>query len=327
MRVSVVIPVYDAEPYVAQAVDSALEQPQTEEVLLVEDGSTDRSLEICQELEADEPRVRLLRHPDGRNQGAGATRNLGVNHARCEFLAFLDADDYYLPGRFENAETIFLRDPQADGVYEAVGTHFEDDEARERWYAQHVSELTTIWEEVPPTALFEAQAPVGSSGWPHLDGFVLRSSALRKLDSGSPARAAVGTSVRPFDESLRLHQDTALFIMLSGVCRLLPGRLRQPVAMRRVHSSNRILAPRSPGEIYRTRYLMWLALWRWSRRRLPLSRRRLVVRRMLGWSGKCHDPALTGSAGVMAISRQVGRLLLSHPTLLVDRAFWAALLR
>ena len=100
MTVSVVIPVYQAAAFVEQAVESALAQPETGEVLLVEDGSGDGSLAECERLAAGDGRVRLLRHPNGENRGAGASRNLGIEQSTCPLVAFLDADDYYLLGRF-----------------------------------------------------------------------------------------------------------------------------------------------------------------------------------------------------------------------------------
>ena len=99
--VSVVIPVYNAERYVARALASALAQPEVGEVILVEDDSPDRALEVCRSLANEHAgKVRLLRHPDGRNHGAGPSRNLGIRAARHPFMTALDADDHYLPGRF-----------------------------------------------------------------------------------------------------------------------------------------------------------------------------------------------------------------------------------
>ena len=82
MQISVIIPVYNAEDFVTLAVESALAQPETGEVILIEDGSPDNSLTICQELEEKYNKVRLLRHPHGRNKGAAASRNLGMKSWR-----------------------------------------------------------------------------------------------------------------------------------------------------------------------------------------------------------------------------------------------------
>ena len=124
MEISVIIPVYNAEQYVHDAVQSALKQPETSEVLLVEDCSPDNSLKICRELEKKYKKVKLLRHPGGKNLGAGASRNLGIKKAGFDFIAFLDADDYYLDERFCKAGELFKSFPDIDGVYESVGVDF-----------------------------------------------------------------------------------------------------------------------------------------------------------------------------------------------------------
>ena len=126
--VSVIIPVYRVEHHVEKAVRSALDQPETLEVVLVEDGSPDGSLSACRKLvEEFGPRVRLFRHPGGANLGAGASRNLGVKSARGGYVAFLDADDHFLPGRFAASVPILERDGSVGGVYEADGVVFRRD--------------------------------------------------------------------------------------------------------------------------------------------------------------------------------------------------------
>jgi len=118
MQISVVIPVYNAAAFVREAVESALAQPETAEVVLVEDGSPDDSLAVCETLAAEYERVHLFRHPNGENRGAGASRNLGILNSRFEYIAFLDADDFYLPGRFSTARAVLAADPTLDGVLE-----------------------------------------------------------------------------------------------------------------------------------------------------------------------------------------------------------------
>ncbi len=76
MAVSVITPAYNAGRYVARAVESALGQPQVSEVILVEDGSTDDTLEQCRWLVTTDTRVKLFRHPGGENRGAGASRTV-----------------------------------------------------------------------------------------------------------------------------------------------------------------------------------------------------------------------------------------------------------
>src|SRR4051812_37519090 len=123
-KVSVVIPVYNAEKYIKAAVNSALMQEEVGEVILVEDKSPDNSLSVCKGLEMQDSRVHLYQHPDKQNHGAGASRNLGITLAKLDYIAFLDADDYFLPNRFKKDKTLFEKDPSIDAVYSAIGTHY-----------------------------------------------------------------------------------------------------------------------------------------------------------------------------------------------------------
>ena len=82
MEVSVIVPVYNAEEWLTEAVSSIVNQEYVHEVILAEDGSSDNSLAVCMALAENNPKVKLVRHPDGKNHGAGASRNLGVLNAQ-----------------------------------------------------------------------------------------------------------------------------------------------------------------------------------------------------------------------------------------------------
>lgn len=97
---SVVMPVYNVEAYLPEALDTVLTQSlHNLEVIAVDDGSTDGCLEILREYERRDARVRVLTQT---NSGQGIARNLGVEHAQGEFLAFIDSDDTIPPGSFEH---------------------------------------------------------------------------------------------------------------------------------------------------------------------------------------------------------------------------------
>ena len=98
-RVSVLLPVYNAAPYLAQAVQSVLDQTFTDfELLAHDDGSTDGSLAILQDFAARDARVVVTSEP---NKGLIATLNGLIDQAQAELLARMDADDICLPDRFE----------------------------------------------------------------------------------------------------------------------------------------------------------------------------------------------------------------------------------
>lgn len=105
MKVSIIIPVYNAAQFLDKCIESALNQNQTGEVLVIDDRSTDNSLEICNDWVKKDSRVKVFQNEG--IKGAGATRNVGLRNASCEYIAFLDADDYYLEGRFNEDEICF----------------------------------------------------------------------------------------------------------------------------------------------------------------------------------------------------------------------------
>ena len=106
-RVSVIIPTYNCDRYIAQAVESVLTQKGTSyEAIVIDDGSTDKTLTCLK------PYGDRLNYIYQDNQGVAVARNRGIKLARGEFVAFLDADDFFLPGKLEAQVAIF--DAQSD---------------------------------------------------------------------------------------------------------------------------------------------------------------------------------------------------------------------
>jgi len=115
--VSVVIPLHNKGPYIARALNSVLAQTfQDFEVIVVDDGSTDDGAEVVRGF--DDPRIRLIQQE---NQGVSAARNRGIEAARAELVAFLDADDEWMAGFLETIMRLRTLYPEA-GLY---GTAYE----------------------------------------------------------------------------------------------------------------------------------------------------------------------------------------------------------
>lgn len=96
--ISVVMPAFNQEPYIAQAIQSVLDQEDVElELLVVDDASTDKTYDIAQSF--NDPRVKVFQNE--RNSGSCATMNVGVANMKGAYFAILDADDYYLPGKLK----------------------------------------------------------------------------------------------------------------------------------------------------------------------------------------------------------------------------------
>ena len=97
--ISVIVPVYNAAPFLARTVESVCAQTYRPlEILLVDDGSQDDSLALCRKLAAGDSRIRVLRKENG---GASSARNLGVREARGEYVGFVDSDDLITPDMYE----------------------------------------------------------------------------------------------------------------------------------------------------------------------------------------------------------------------------------
>jgi glycosyltransferase involved in cell wall biosynthesis len=247
LEVSVVIPVYNAAPFVADAVASALRCSEVRQVLLVEDGSKDDSLAVCRRLAASDPRIVLLRHPGGVNRGASSSRNLGIEHATSPFVAFLDADDSYLPGRFDAERRIFVEVPDADGVYGALGIQYHSALGRQRFETQYGgATLTTVVARVPPEELLRSLVLRKGFGHFHLNALTVKRTALDRLNG-------------PFREIF--HEDTDLIYRLAHHARLYPGSIEAPVALRGVHDDNRITTNSDPAG---TNMVLYDGLCRWA---------------------------------------------------------------
>ena len=95
---SVIIPVYQVEKYIGQCLDSVLGQTYTNlDIILVDDGGTDSSVDICREYQKKDNRIRIISQENG---GLSKARNVGVAHARAKLITFIDSDDYIHPQMF-----------------------------------------------------------------------------------------------------------------------------------------------------------------------------------------------------------------------------------
>jgi len=275
MNISVITPVYNAAKFVTRAVESALAHPEVAEVLLIEDGSPDNSLAVCQELAAKYDKVRLLRHPNGENRGAGASRNLGMRKASCEWIGFVDADNFYLPHRFTKTAAVVNQNPDCEGVYEAIGIHVENEVALKRWLDSNrfpPDKLITLTNKIQPENLGSALI-CGKYGYLTLDGLLIKRSVLQKV--GFMA------------ENLRLHQDTEWIIRCALVAKLFPGNLDEAVAMEGVHEGNRFSAPRPLSVEFRNRMMYWLSLFNWSKKHSSQSIQIQILERIIVYT-KAH---------------------------------------
>ncbi|HKY60806.1 MAG TPA: glycosyltransferase family A protein [Gemmatimonadota bacterium] len=119
-RVSVIMPFYDTRPeFMREAIESVLSQTFRDwRLLLVDDGSAEGSSSVARSYASiHDAKVIYLEHPGHRNRGQSASRNLAIEHARGEYLAFLDADDIWLPHVLEEQVGLLTAHPEAGMLY------------------------------------------------------------------------------------------------------------------------------------------------------------------------------------------------------------------
>jgi len=227
-QVSVVIPCFNAERYIASTLRAVQAQQGVElEIIAVDDGSTDGSAAL---IEGSFPEVRLLRRA---NSGVAAARNAGIAAATSEWVAFCDADDIWLPGKLALQFEAMAAAPGCRMSYTAWHVWFSD--AAE-----------------PELALLQCLAAEGSdpkwrgpTGWLYpellLDCVVWTSTVLMQR--------SLFAEIGDFDTGLRIGEDYDLWMRASRVTRI--ERVARPLALYRQHPAS--ITRGAPSANYRGR--------------------------------------------------------------------------
>ena len=226
-RVTVITVFHDARAYLEEAVASIRTQTFPDwELLLVDDGSGDGSRAIAKSLAAEDTRrIRVLQHPGRSNRGISASRSLGVAEARGEFLAFLDADDVYLPDRL--ARHVEQLDRHADVALVQSRVEFWHS-----WQAGVAGVRDDSLETAPPLPSGQPIDP------PHLLVLLLRSKGYTVPAVCSlTIRTREVRRVGGFEASFRTaYEDQVLLAKLYSQCRTLV--LDEVLARYRQHAAS-----------------------------------------------------------------------------------------
>lgn len=297
-RVSVVTAVLNGAPFLAEAIQSVVQQSLPDwELLIVDDGSTDETAEIVARHAAADPRIRLLQHADLRNHGRSAARNLALRAATASYVAFLDADDIYLPFKLEQQAGLLDAHPSAGMVY---GKHLY-------WHSPGVAvgpgEDYASPLGVPPNRLYEP---------PVLLRLLLRDEDTHAANCSVLVRRDVCQAVGGFDEGVELYEDTMWLarvlrsypIFVSGDCTSV-YRLHPDSSCRRAEEAG-VFDSYGPN-VAELAYLEWLERYldevgeRDDGVRRALAQRLDVYRRP-----RLHAARRFASAGLRRARRTVG---------------------
>ena len=205
--VSSIIIFFNAEKFFAEAIESVLTQTYGNwELLLVDDGSTDGSTAIALNYARQFPeKIRYLEHEGHQNRGMSATRNLGIRYAKGEYIAFLDADDVWLPHKLEQQIKVMQLYPEAGmvygkSIYWQSWTGNSEDRERDAIPETYAAANRLYY----PPELLTLSYPLGRTTPPPPTDIMLRRSVVEYL----------GGFEEGFQKMYQLYEDQAFFTKL-----------------------------------------------------------------------------------------------------------------
>lgn len=245
--VSIITPFFNVERFIAPAIDSVLAQSfQDWELLVIDDGSMDRSTEIARGYAERFPgQIRYFEHENHANRGASAARNLGGRHARGDFIAYLDADDIWLPHKLERQVELLAAHPEAGMVVGATRYwHSWTGRAADAELDKVVMVGVQADKLYQPSELLKQLYPLGRGVSPSMNTVIIRAGLLKTIDG--------------WEESFRIaYTDQAFLVKLYlHTPVLVAGDVWDLYRQRPESSSNTALA----GGGYRrtrTQFLSW----------------------------------------------------------------------
>jgi hypothetical protein len=218
--VSVLIDTYNHEPFIEEAVRSVLTQdfPASDrEILVVDDGSTDRTPEILQKFASQ---VRIFRKPNG---GQASAFNHGIPHCRGDLICFLDGDDWWVQEKLRRVAALMAEDPSLGMIGHAIIESFND--ASERMIAPNVQKRFRL-DSLSSAEFFRLhRCYLGTSR------LTLRSSIARKI--------------LPVPPALTIEADEYLFTLAAALGDSLI--LTDPLTHYRIHGGNLFMSPSASG--------------------------------------------------------------------------------
>jgi glycosyltransferase involved in cell wall biosynthesis len=222
--VSIIIPVYNSSAYVSDALGSVLAQDyENKEIIVVDDGSTDSTPDI---LKTFQERILVITQV---NAGPAAARNRALKHAKGAYIAFLDADDFWVPGKLRLQIDYLEERREIGAVYS-------------KWLLWHADAEGRFSPPRLPTLNRRTAIVPEDSGWIYTNLLL----ECRLLTSTVVLRRAIMQQVGLFNEELLRGQDYDYWIRLSRVTQI--HKLDRELALYRIHGDN--IAVKYPNHNY-----------------------------------------------------------------------------
>ena len=273
LEISVIIPAYKAADFLEKAVLSAVTFSEVKEIIIIEDGSPDATLSVAQSLAKKYPKVVVYQHPDQKNHGDSASRNLGIEKTKYSYIAFLDADDYFLPNRFD-AEKELFKHQKIDAVFGATGTEFLTEEGEKLYMEKFKNDgLCTVHFAAEGKEIFhrlvEEQNTFGAS-------FSMIALTMK--------RSALENPKIRMTETLKIGMDKEFIIKMAYHKHMKTGLIDQPISVRTAHGDNTITKIKTysksffehDAKLYKSLYL-----WAKSEKNFPKEEKQIFKSKYL----------------------------------------------
>jgi glycosyltransferase involved in cell wall biosynthesis len=245
--VSAIVIFLNAERFLQEAIDSILAQTYAHwELLLVDDGSSDGSTAMARQLAAQRPQqVRYLEHPGHANRGMSASRNLGISHSRGHYIAFLDADDVWLPQKLEEQVAILESHPEAGMLY-----------GRTRYWYSWMSDGGDDARDFVPEHGIRAGMPLAP---PTLLPLYLRGKAAVPCTCSLLVRRSVVHAVGGFEEAFTaIYEDQAFYAKMSLNTQIIAAPQTWDCYRQHPRSSTALIGGSGQDIPHRLFFLNWL---------------------------------------------------------------------
>lgn len=216
-KASVIIPVYNAEKYIGQTLQSVLNQTYKNlEVIIVDDESPDNSIKVCQQF--TDSRITIIHQ---KNRGLAGARNTGIRHAQSEYIAFIDADDIWLPEKLEK-HIIHLEN------YPDVGVSFSRsafiDETDKPLGTYQITKL----QDITPLDIL-CRSPIGNGS-----AAVFKKAVFDDIKFRNNFYGTVEDFY--FDDNFRLSEDVECWVRIAIQTKWKFAGIAQPLTLYRIHS-------------------------------------------------------------------------------------------
>lgn len=141
--VSIVMPAYNCEKYISESVDSVLKQTyENYELIIIEDGSKDRTIDVINEILKKDNRIKLLKNEE--NKGVSYSRNNGISHSKGEWIAFLDSDDMWFEDKLEKQMNYVTENNSVEFVF--TGSSFVNENSQPYSWIMEIPKKVTYKE-------------------------------------------------------------------------------------------------------------------------------------------------------------------------------------